>query len=397
MRICIVSTYPPSQGGVSYYAKSLVDSLRRMWLEVFVLSERLEDIDKLLEEKNVFRCWNRGCFYPFQIFRKLLRINADCVHIQHEFFLYGGLISAAIFPFLLALAKLLRKPAIVTLHGVVKLSEVNRQFLDENDVVRLVTLAKLSLSLVVRLIDKLSDIIIVHENSLARILERQYGCPKNKIRVIPHGVEVGRRIIPKDQAKEKMGLSGNIIILFFGYFARYKGIEKLIEAFGQLAKNHPDWVLVLAGGTHPRLRNNLSYERYVLDLKRTAAKIAPNQIRFAGFVDENLLPVLICAADIMVFPYRLFISSSGPLCLAASYLKPVLVSNALQQCVPDKDAIFDRLSAADLANKLERLLASKDLMNKVGNLLGNLAATNSWDKVAKKTAEIYEQITIRGT
>ena len=71
------------------------------------------------------------------------------------------------------------------------------------------------------------------------ILTKDYGVQEKKIHMI-------RTIIPKHTlSKQKKGM----YFLYFGYIVRRKGLEKLIHGFAKFHKKHPDFKLVLAGGT----------------------------------------------------------------------------------------------------------------------------------------------------
>src|SRR3989304_4161881 len=140
MKIAMVSIYPPPNskhsrlGGVASYTHNLVNSLPKNSVETTVFSNKLPDIESDYVENGITikRCWNKGVMYPFQVFLNVLNSKADVIHIQHEFFLYGNGISAGFFPLMLLLLRLLNKPIIVTIHGVIPLSELNEKFIEEN-------------------------------------------------------------------------------------------------------------------------------------------------------------------------------------------------------------------------------------------------------------------------
>ena len=129
MNVGIISTHPSFSGGVSSYTRNLMNSLEDNDVNLILYANHYE---KKRSEKHVIPCWTEGIFYPFQIFKNLLKNKLDLIHIQHEFFLFGGLLSALLFPVLLIFCKLLRKPTIVTLHGIFSLSKIDQKFLKEN-------------------------------------------------------------------------------------------------------------------------------------------------------------------------------------------------------------------------------------------------------------------------
>lgn len=395
MKICMVSTHPTSEGGVSSYTMNLVQSLREHGVDVIVFSNKPER--RGLEEGggSIYTCWNRGILYPFQIF-KGLRINRDVnlVHFEHEFFLYGGMVSSILFPILLVLVKLFSKPVVVTLHGVIPLSEVNKRFIEENELKGPLLLLKSGLVFLTKAIVFFSDAVIVHGRFFAEILRNEYKCPEDKIYVIPHGIKETATVVPQNEAKKRLGLEKEVIILFFGYIAKYKGIETLIEAFGQLAKKHPNWVLIIGGGEHPRLCTNLRYKKYILWLKQKLFLAAPEQITFTGFIPKEVLSLYFSAADIMVFPYNTAISSSGPLAFSMSYGKPVIASDipSIRELIPFEECLFKKNSSEDLVKKLELMLNSYDLRRRIVVYVKRIREHNSWSKVGLRTCMLYQKV-----
>jgi len=99
IRVGVISVFPPKGskhagvGGVASYTKNLVFSLSD-WCQVFVFADRFSDVGGCYLEDGVwvFRCWSRGLLFPFQIFRNVARRrnDVDVLHVQHEYFLFGG-------------------------------------------------------------------------------------------------------------------------------------------------------------------------------------------------------------------------------------------------------------------------------------------------------------------
>jgi glycosyltransferase involved in cell wall biosynthesis len=395
MKTCIVSTYLTSEGGVSSYTKRLVWSLREHGVDAIVFSDKPRNETPKLSGESVYATWSKGILYPFQIF-KMLAANShvDVVHIQHEFFLYGGMFSAIFFPVLLALIHLLGKPVVVTVHGVIPLSELNERFKEENQLNGPLPLLKFGLVLLTKLIVFLSNAVIVHGRLFAEALYNEYKCPRWKVYVIPHGVEKAKTIIPQGEAKKRFRLENKVIILFFGYIAKYKGIETLIEAFGRVAKKHQDWILVIGGGRHPRLCLGPKYQEYIMELQQMARSLAPKQIVFTGFIPDEELPLYFSAADIVVLPYARAMSSSGPLALAMSYRKPVIVSNILPitELIPFEKALFMRNSPESLAERLELILDNQHLQREISRAVEKIRTENSWSSIGLQTSVLYQDL-----
>src|SRR5207253_1350086 len=90
-----------------------------------------------------------------------------------------------------------------------------------------------------------------------------FGVPEQAITVIPFGINnsvPNTRLTPA-QARERLGIQKDErVILFFGRVRQYKGLEYLVDAFGQLGPGN--YRLVIAGEV---LKGS---EQYVSDIKR---------------------------------------------------------------------------------------------------------------------------------
>ena len=394
MKVGIISTSPGSSGGVSSYTSNLVNSLIEHGMDIvaFLNTYKVENKDR--DSRNLLGTWDKGLLYPFQNFKALVaNADIDVVHVQHEFFLYGGSVSALLFPFMLMLIRLLGKPLIVTIHGVIPLYELQRRFKEENELGGTLLLLRLGLVFLTKVIVLLSHLVIVHEDFFTETLSVQYKCSPQKICVIPHGVESRAIYLPQNEAKAKLHFEKKVIVFFFGYISKYKGIETLVEAFGQIAKKHPDWVLVIGGDINPRHRSSRKHREYLARLKQKGVELVSGQIVFTGFIPNEKLPYYLSAADIVVLPYTTAMSSSGPLSLSMSYGKPVIASDipTLRELIPFKEALFNGNSEV-LAAKLESVLSNHALKHRIANSIQEIGRRHSWYEVGRKTCLLYKTL-----
>jgi len=394
MKLAMVSIYPPPKskhsklGGVASYTHNLVNSMPEKCIETIVFSNKLPEIESNYSENGVTikRCWDKGVKYPFQIFFNIFSSKVDVIHLQHEFFLYGNGISAGLFPLLQVLLKILNKSIIVTIHGVIPLSKLNEEFIEENNLNGNPFILKAGLYYLVKLIIKLSTCTIVHENKLKEILQDEYKCNYSKIQVIPHGIEEREDSIESDRAKQMLNFQDKKIVLFFGYLTGYKGIELLIEAFDHL--DDKDAVLLIAGGEHPRLKEEESYKKYIASLKKKATDTGRN-IFFTGFVPEEKIAIYFSAADVVVCPYTVFMSSSGPLSLSLAYSKPFLVSESYKGVIELEELIF-RNAPKELAEKIDLIINAKSSLKEHAlRYCMQLREKRMWNTISNKTYETY--------
>lgn len=400
MRIGLVSIYPErgvlhsASSGVGAYSKDLVDSLVAVEKDIhgLVFADKINVRDNYAEnDVRVIRCWSRGFLYPFQIFSEVSknRANVDVLHVQHEYFLFGGGFSAVLFPFMLFLFRLMKKPIIVTVHGVIPIRLIDRQFLRDNMIRGFPFILKWGVFIITRLIALFTDVLIVHEAFLKDILINDYRVSEKKVHVIHHGIDERSELIDVSKAKEILGVSGKKVMLFFGYITGYKGIELLIDAF-HLLEGNEDFVLFIAGGEHPRLKRNPKYLEFLQCLKEKARNVS-DRIIFTGFVPESMIPVYFSAANVVIFPYKVAMASSGPLSLAISYEKPILISDVFAKSAGFKDLVFP-LSAKVLAKTIEIFFKNCAIHPKVLGYEKNRKMGCSWSVTAKKTLHVYEMV-----
>jgi len=339
-KVAIVSPYPPPGrkhtygSGVAPYTKNLVDAFQKLSssIEIHVVADRKNSVSRTYYEgKNVIihRVYDKNPLYIFQIFNELRKIRPDVVHIQHEYFLYGGIFSAVLFPGLPLLAKLVSKKVILTIHGVHPLTlHENKKFKKENGIYGPTLILKLGILFVTKLMSLFSDKIIVHEPFLKENLTREYKVNSNKIVIIPHGVEEVNPL-PQEEAKRYLKLENTTILLYFGYITGYKGIDILIDIFEDLANILPNSVLIIAGGLHPRITNKRWYIDFIKKiLKRIIElniRLGKKRVVFTGYLPEEFVPIYFSAADIVVLPYRARIAASGPEALAIAFEKCYII------------------------------------------------------------------------
>ena len=341
MKLAIVSPYPPlgckhSYGsGVASYTKNLAESLKMISqsLDVYVISDRRPGLPARYvdQEIKVYRTFNTDPFCILKVFRELKKIRPDVIHIQHEYFLYGDILSAILFPLLPLFSRLFSRRTVVTIHGVIPLNLLEDvEFKKENEIKGPSWLLKIGLLLVTRLIALISHIVIVHEEFLKKYLNEDYNINEEKIVVIPHGVEEAD-VMSQAEAKKRLGLKNRTVILYFGYLTGYKGIETLIEAYKYVSKQLSRTILIIAGGKHPRLKNRKWYEHWLEKLVQKAKCIERDlkdgEILFTEFISEREICMYYSAADLVVLPYNARISASGPEALAIAYERPLLITS----------------------------------------------------------------------
>jgi len=121
------------------------------------------------------------------------------------------------------------------------------------------------------------------------------------------------------KTKEELGFSkDSIVLLFFGYVRKYKGLDILIEAFPNILTEIPEARLLIVGefydkpDTYLEQIKNLGIE----DKVKVVNEFVPNE-EVAKYYE---------ASDIVILPYR-SATQSGILNVAYGFNKPVIVTD----------------------------------------------------------------------
>ncbi len=211
---------------------------------------------------------------------------------------------------------------------------------------------------------------------------------KTPIRRLPWGVRLPREGPPSRQwlAQSWPELAGRPFLLFLSRLHPKKGLDLLLPAFAALARDFPDWLLVVAGPDEGGYRRTL--ERLVQDLG------LGRRVLFPGLVTGPAKAALLAQAHCFVLPSYSegfpmaaaeALGYGRPLVLTSScYLPEVAAAGAGLEVPPERRA----LSAA-----LRRMLADDRLREDCSRRARKLAAENfTWEAVAREAASFYREV-----
>jgi glycosyltransferase involved in cell wall biosynthesis len=237
-----------------------------------------------------------------------------------------------------------------------------------------------------RCLGGLADGVIVHCETARDVVASAYKMEPGKIYVIEHGHygDWYPEPVPKRKARRSLGLPrGKRIFLYFGQIRPYKGIEKLLEAFGGLEDD--DVHLVLVGRARSTVLKELIRRRQRED-SRISAELE--------YVAEQRLTRYLSACDVAVLPYERSLTSGSGV-LAATMGRAVVAPRV--GCLgelPDGCAI---LYDNDVPDGLRSALgvAQTSPLGQMGKRARRHVMQNDWSKVGHKTRHVYEYTCIR--
>lgn len=356
-----------TRGGVPVHIDRLTHHISQMNdvdLHVITFGNRNEQFKKDNLNIHVLR---RTSFTHLSIFievillkRKITQINPDIVHAQGTYF-----------PYSLAASLVKDKyPVVLTVHGVIgediKFERVPSYIFG---------------SIISKQIERyaLSRIpyIIAVTPQIKELISNWTGA---EIHVIPNGIDldsISRRREPE--------LDKRFDLFYIGLLIKRKGVDSLIKAVSIARRKLPDIRLGIAGsGSQEDQLKTLVKELNLGD-----------NIEFLGFLDEGKKYRYIASADIVVIP-SLWEPFGIVLLESMACAKPVIASNiaGIPSIVADGKTglLCEPGNVEDLAEKILMLVEDRPLREKMGKAGQERAKEFTWDKIAKRTVELYKRI-----
>ncbi|MEM2261510.1 MAG: glycosyltransferase family 4 protein [Ignisphaera sp.] len=264
------------------------------------------------------------------------------------------------------IAKKLRIPSVLHVHGVIGARAKILNFMQYAFIMTLMQRAFHETNLVICLTQ--SDALEI----------QKLGCPIEKIRVIPNGVDINK-FKPFREPEEDL-------IFWGGRFMPEKGLEHLMKALSMIVKVKPKVKLIMAGGGlfFPKI-----YKMVVnFGLKRN--------VIFKGVVAHDKLPALINTASLCVLPslkegmpYILLEAMACGRAVIGSDIAGIndVISHRVNGIlVPPKNT-------KALVEAIIQLLEDRDLRRKLGENARKLIVEKySWQKISEKVERVYYEM-----
>lgn len=227
-----------------------------------------------------------------------------------------------------------------------------------------------------------ADAVIVHCDFGRRELLARF--PRSgPVQVIPIGSYGGLYplTMSRDEARASLGIPPSAFVyLSLGNIAAYKGLDRLVEAFGRVARAND--VVMIAG----RNRDNGGARR----LQRAAA--ADPRIRIhPGFIPDDEMQRYLLAADVMVLPFDRVLTSSSVI-VGLAYGLPVVVPDlgCLPELVsPDAGEVY-RAAEDDALERALRRVRERDLAA-MSAAARRIADGLEWGDIGRRTAAVYQE------
>ena len=236
-----------------------------------------------------------------------------------------------------------------------------------------------------------ADRIIAFSPHERDAMARLYGADPSRVMLAPCGVDLTKfRPLDQKEARERLGLNGEKLLLYVGRVEPLKGLDLLVEAAAQMEAGEENVRMMVVGGGGPgepetdRIRQ-LAEDRQVSE-----------QIDFVGRVDHEVLPLYYNAADVCVVPS--FYESFGLVALESMACgTPVVASRVggLPTIIHHGHTGYLKSWRCPeaFANSVEMIIASPDLQESMGVAARRRAELMGWNNVAVMISKEYLALT----
>ena len=347
MKICLVTSFPPSRDALNEYGYHIACELRRIpEIDLTILGDDFSPSQPEHDGFRVLRCWRFNSMgNPVRLLKAIRSEKPDVVWFNLGFASFGGNAAPAFVGVTIPFLTRLRGPYThVTLHQLMETVNL------KDAGVRFPILYKAGGFIATQFI-LLANSVSVMLPAYRNVLIEKYG--RGAVYVRRHGIFSSRPEYPD------FALRGNPEhrILAFGKWGTYKRLEPILEAFDTVVREVPEARLVIAGTDHPKTPGYLGSVQTKLGARK--------DIHFVGYVAEEDVPDLLQRSTVAVLPYTSSAGSSGIAHLAATYGVPI-ISSDIPDCVrlaEEEGLAMDFFPAGDvpeLARHLVELLQNRD-------------------------------------
>jgi glycosyltransferase involved in cell wall biosynthesis len=360
MKICLVTTFPPSGRQLNEYALHLASELQRNpVIDLTILADELTSYEFATDADgnglqaetelpgfHVIRAWKfNSLASSLRLLRTIRKLKPDVVWFnlvfstfatpEHPLSAFAGLCVPA-------LTRALGFYSHVTLHHIIE--HVN--FAGTN--VRHERVFRLGSDVATRTLLKANAVSVLLSGYRRTLLEKYSA---ENVLLGTHGV-FSHRPTPPDFSQRG---NPHHRIVAIGHWGTYKRLETLMAAFPMVSKRVADARLIIAGANHHTMPG---YWESIREAHRM-----DSAIEFRGYVPEDAIPELFSTASLLVMPYDSATGSSGPAHQACEYGVPIVSSDLDDFRVMAKDedmaiSFYNTGDANDLAEKMIAILQS---------------------------------------
>lgn len=225
------------------------------------------------------------------------------------------------------------------------------------------------------LVVRMSEFIVVHGPTPARLVSTTFGVDMDRIRVIHHGhlIDHYPRSVSREHARAELELEpGDQVFLFVGGCLPYKNIETLVQAFQSIER--PGRKLLVAG----RFRDSA----YRATVERQIAHKPRGISVHDHYIPAERMQIYLLAADLVVLPFK-DVLTSGSAILALSFGRPVVaprIGHLIDIIDSSRGVLYSGADSATLSDAMERAIAIRFDAAQIERY----AAESTWEAAAQQ-------------
>lgn len=221
-----------------------------------------------------------------------------------------------------------------------------------------------------------ADAVICISESTKNDLQRFYGIPDDRIRVIHLGCEFKPLDAPPRPADVPY-------LLYVGERSAYKNFERTIEAFAQVAEKNRDLRLRCIGG-QPFTK---------VELSKLAELKVGHAVTHEGYLPDQQMQSVYSQARAVIYP-SLYEGFGIPILEGMTCGTAILTSNraSMPEVAGDAALLFDPYSVESIASSISQLMNSESMRNELIVKGLRRARQFSWQRSAQETCEVYQAV-----
>jgi glycosyltransferase involved in cell wall biosynthesis len=397
--ILVLSIYPAqgtlydkTVGGAAHYIKRVIQQVKGT--NFIVLAEKRGPNYKneaYFDDPNiaVHRNWNVGSwFFWVPLTKSILAEKSHAVILNFEFNIFGGKNKLPLLLIPLLVARLSGKKLYIIQHQMVEHIRDLSKHLNLPEEGFYINMLNFLIKTYTSLLFLLANKVVVFDEVLKQRAQHLLTDFRRKVTVIPHPVYGTGEV-----KRARKALKNEFNVLYFGFVTWYKGADWLVQQ--TFLDSWPENTnVIIAGGLSVTTPDKSFYERF------TDFVLRSRFISHTGYVSEEEIGKYFKKSDLVVLPYRVLMSSSGPLATALGYKKPFLISEALLPYTRTEDFakvltelelsrsdVSFTLEDDQLAEKVKELQRNPEYYKKLCLLSERLAELRSIEKIGAKHAE----------
>ena len=222
--------------------------------------------------------------------------------------------------------------------------------------------------------------ILVSNNNTLDVIIKEYNVAKEKISIVPNGVDLSKFNISKQKNPKK--------IVFAGAMYYHRGLDILLNAIPKIVKIIPDskFLLIGSGDELEKLK--------VMVIKNNLE----NNVEFTGWINRDKIPENIADASIGIGPLRLTDVTSRALPIKVlEYMAVSLPVIAQKGTLPDDVLVNEKNgyfidNENELASKIIFLLKNNETCTKMGQKSKEMVSKFDWSHIAEAIMKESENI-----